>query len=197
MKILDLWDFPVTLYYNAQEKKCITIHVLLGNIRPRLRYRKMQILWSFQGARPLDLHQDSTMELLGAFSAPIHSNVLRNDRRSLHVVPTIWQASQTKRQKTVWLGGGGGGGTLIGLPPHQLHSHYATGQLWLEWHQIEIGPVRRKISWLTSWNKNYGYGENASGRLKPANSSSKLSNKGWQISNFTSSSVICMRDQTW
>ena len=28
-------------------KKCITIHVLLGNIRPRFRYRKMQILWTF------------------------------------------------------------------------------------------------------------------------------------------------------
>ena len=65
MKILDLWDFPVTLYCNAHEKKCITIHVLLGNIRRRFRYRKMKILWSFQRARPLDLHQDSAMELLG------------------------------------------------------------------------------------------------------------------------------------
>ena len=27
--------------------KCITIHVLLGNIRPRFRYHKMQILWTF------------------------------------------------------------------------------------------------------------------------------------------------------
>ena len=27
-------------------KKCITIHLLLGNIRPRIRYRKMQVLWT-------------------------------------------------------------------------------------------------------------------------------------------------------
>ena len=87
--------------------KCITIHLLLGNIRPRIRYRKMQILWSFQGASQLDLHQDSTMELLGACSARIHSNVLRNDRRSLHVVPTTWYGSQTKRQKKYDWGGGG------------------------------------------------------------------------------------------
>ena len=33
-------------------KKCITIYLLLGSIRPRIRYRKMQILWSFQGASP-------------------------------------------------------------------------------------------------------------------------------------------------
>ena len=52
-----------------QIKKCITIHVLLGNIRPRFRYRKMQVLWRFQGARPLNLHQDSTMELLLAAPA--------------------------------------------------------------------------------------------------------------------------------
>ena len=105
-------------------KKCITIHLLLDNIRPRIRYRKMQILWRFQGASPLDLHQDSTIELLGACSARIHSNVLRNDRRPLHVVPMTWYASQTKRQKMYdW---GGGGAPLIGLPPHQLLSHHAT-----------------------------------------------------------------------
>ena len=33
-------------------KKCVTIHLLLGNIRPRIRYRKMQIVWSFQGRAP-------------------------------------------------------------------------------------------------------------------------------------------------
>ena len=68
-------------------------------------------------------------------------------------------------------------------------------QLWLDWHEIDIGLVRRNIFWLT-WNNNYGYGENASGRLKSANSSSKLSDKEWQIRNFTSDPVICIRDQT-
>ena len=85
-------------------KKCITIHVLFGNIiRPRFRYLKIQILWSFQGASPLDLYQDSTIELL-----PIHPKVLRNDWGSLHFVPTTWHASQTKRQKKYDWGGGGG-----------------------------------------------------------------------------------------
>ena len=70
-------------------------------------------------------------------------------------------------------------------------------QLWLDWHQIDIGPVERKISWLTSSIKNYGYGENASGRLKSANSSSSnLSKKEWQIRNFASAPVICVRYQT-
>ena len=45
-----------------------------------------------------------------------------------------------------------------------------------------------KISWLTSQNKNYGDRKNASGRLKPANSSSELSNKGYPS--------ICIKDQT-
>ena len=87
------------------KKKCIIIYLLLGNIRPRIRYRKMQILWSVQGTSLLD-HQDSTMELLGAYSARIHSNVMRNDRRSLHVVPTTRYASQSERQKKYDWGGG-------------------------------------------------------------------------------------------
>ena len=44
------------------------------------------------------------------------------------------------------------------------------------------------ISRLTSLNKNYGNGKNAYGRLKSANSSSKLSNKGCPL--------ICIKDQT-
>ena len=44
------------------------------------------------------------------------------------------------------------------------------------------------IFWLTSLNKKYGDEKNANGRLKSANSSSKLSNKGCL--------VICIKDQT-
>ena len=48
------WTFGIFpwLCTAVHMKKCITIHVLLGNIRPRFRYRKMQILWTFtlQGA---------------------------------------------------------------------------------------------------------------------------------------------------
>ena len=113
-------------------KKCITIDLLLGNIRPRIRYRKMQILWSFQGASPLDPHQDSTMELLGACSARIHSNVLR---RPLHAVPTTWYASQTKRQKKYdWEEGGGGGGiSRAASPAASLPPRHCSGKLefWL------------------------------------------------------------------
>ena len=117
-----LWTFGIFLWLciTMHMKKCITIHLLLGNIRPRIKYCKMQILWSFQGGSPLDLHQDSTMELLEACNAWIHSNVLHNDRRSFYVVP---MTSQTKRQKKYdW-----GGAPLIRLPPQQLHSHHATG----------------------------------------------------------------------
>ena len=97
-------------------KKCITIHLLLGNIRPRIRYLKMQILWSFQG----DLHQDSTIELLGACSTRIHSNVLRNDRQSLHVVPTTRYMSQTKRQGKRSMTGWGGGINRTASPTASL-----------------------------------------------------------------------------
>ena len=45
-----------------------------------------------------------------------------------------------------------------------------------------------KISWLTSYNKNYGDKKNASGRAKSTNSSSELSNKR--------SPLICIKDQT-
>ena len=48
--------------------------------------------------------------------------------------------------------------------------------------------LQGKIFWLTSQNKNYGDGKNASGRLKSANSSSKLNNKGCPL--------ICIKDQT-
>ena len=48
--------------------------------------------------------------------------------------------------------------------------------------------LQGKISFLTSQNKNYGDRKNASGRLKSANSSSKLSNKGCPL--------ICIKDQT-
>ena len=92
-------------------KKCITIHLLLVNVRPRFTYRKMQILWSFT----------LLWNCWGACSPPIHPNVLRNDRRSLHVLPTTWHASQTKRQKKY---GWGRGAPLIELPPQQLYSHH-------------------------------------------------------------------------
>ena len=47
---------------------------------------------------------------------------------------------------------------------------------------------REKFSWLISQTKNYGDRNNANRRLKSANSSSKLSNKGCPL--------ICIKDQT-
>ena len=52
-KFCTFWNFPVTLYCNTLEKY-MTIHVFLSILHPALgRYCKMQILWSFQGFRPL------------------------------------------------------------------------------------------------------------------------------------------------
>ena len=85
-------------------KKCITIHLLLGNIRPRIRYCKMQIFGASRGQAPWTSTR-TTMEQMGACGARIYSNVLRNDRRSLHVVSTTCYAFQTKRQKKYDLGG--------------------------------------------------------------------------------------------
>ena len=48
--------------------------------------------------------------------------------------------------------------------------------------------LKGKIPGLTSYNKNYGDGMNASGRVKSTNSSSELSDKGCPL--------ICIRDQT-
>ena len=57
--------------------------------------------------------------------------------------------------------------------------------------QLSQCCLQGKISWLTSYSKNYaiyGDGKNASGRLKSANSLSILSNKGCPL--------ICIKDQT-
>ena len=130
-------------------KKCIIIHLLLGNIRPRIRYRKMQILWSFQEASPLDLHQDSTMELLGSCSTRIHSNVLRNDRRSLHVVPTTWYASQTKKE--VWLGGAinRAASLAASLPPRHWIYHRFTSTVCVRVHITQHGRYHQCL-WVIS-----------------------------------------------
>ena len=50
-KFWTFWNFPVTLYCNADEKS-ITIHVSI--LDPSFRYCGMRILWSFQGLRLLD-----------------------------------------------------------------------------------------------------------------------------------------------
>ena len=101
-------------------KKWITVHVLLSSIRPRFRYHKMQNLWSFQGASHLDLHQDSTIELLGGLVAPpsIQMNCTMTDGHCKLCLRHDTRP-KTKRQNSMT------GAPLIGLPPQQLHPHHA------------------------------------------------------------------------
>ena len=80
--------------------------VLLGNVRPRFRCRKMQIFGASRGRALWTSTRTLPWNYWGACSAPIHQNVLHNNWRSLHVVPTAWHASQTKRQKSMTGGGG-------------------------------------------------------------------------------------------
>ena len=113
-------------------KKCITIHVLLGNIRPRFRYRNIQILWSYQEARPLDLHQDSTMELLGrGLVAPPFTQMYCAMAHGHCMLCLRHDTSPRPRGKTNY--DWGRGAPLIGLPPQQLYSHHATTFQWLFW----------------------------------------------------------------
>ena len=122
MKTLDLWDFPVTLYCNAYEK-CITIHLLLGSIRPRIGYRKMQILWSFQGASPRSSTRTLPWNYWGLV-APASTQMycaMTDDHCMLCLRHDTCPRPKGKRSMT------GGGAPLIGLPPQQLHSHHATG----------------------------------------------------------------------
>ena len=109
-------------------KKCITIHLLLGNIRPRIRYRKMQILWSFQGASPLDLHQDSTMELLGLV-APA-STQMYCAMTDGHCMLCLRHDTRPRPKGKRSITGGGGGGAInraaspaASLPPRHWVPH--------------------------------------------------------------------------
>ena len=55
----------------------------------------MQILWNLEGASPLDLHQDSTMKLMGVCTASIHPNVLHNDGCAYDMTPVPDQEAKS------------------------------------------------------------------------------------------------------
>ena len=127
--------------------KCITIHVLLGNIRPRFRYHKMQILWSFQGSR-----QDPTkelLELLEPLVAPPFTQMYcaMTDGHCMLCLPHDTRPRpRGKRSMT-------GGAPLIGLPPQQLHSHHATAYNYLTLEKgrqfdgvYKVSPLSEKIN---------------------------------------------------
>ena len=141
------WTFGIFLWLCTamHMKKCITIHVLLGNIRPRFRYSKMQILWSFQGGEPPGPLPGLYHGSAGGLVAPPSTQTYR----SLHVVPTTWHASQTKRQKKYDWGGGGGAinraaSPAASLPPcHCISAWYfkMNTPIYMRNHFVDRDPV--------------------------------------------------------
>ena len=94
-------------------KKCITIHQLLGNIRPRIRYRKMQIRWSFQGRVPWASTRTLPWNCWGLV-APASTQMycaMTDGHCMLYLRHDTRPRPKGKRSMT------GGWAPLIGLPP--------------------------------------------------------------------------------
>ena len=71
-------------------KKCMTVHALLGNIRPRFRYSKDADSLELPGGEPPGPPpgpNNGTAGWGGVVVPPSHLNVFHNDKQSLHVVP--------------------------------------------------------------------------------------------------------------
>ena len=105
-------------------KKCIAIHLLLGNIRPRIRYRKMQIVWSFQGRAPWTSTRTLPWNCWGLV-APASTQMYCTMTDGHCMLCLRHDTRPRPKGKRSITGGGGGGAPLIGLPPQQLHSHHA------------------------------------------------------------------------
>ena len=79
-------------------KKCITIHVLLGNIRPRFRCRKMQLPEGELTGPPPGLYYATAGE--GGGRGLVYCAMTDG-----YCMLCLWHASQTKRHKSITEGG--------------------------------------------------------------------------------------------
>ena len=123
-------------------KKCITIHVLLGNIRPGFRYGKMQILWSFQ-ASPLGPQSGLYHGTAGVFVAP-PSTQMYCAMTDGHCMLCL--RHDTRPRPRGKKGMMGEGAPLIGLPPQKLHSHHATVSDPLQSAQIHENATKMTLN---------------------------------------------------
>ena len=103
-------------------KKCITIHLVLGNIRPRIWYRKMQILWSFQESSPWTSTRTLPWNCWGLVA--LASTQMYCAMTDGHCMLCLRHDTRPRPKGKICMTGGP---PLIGLPPQQLHSRHATG----------------------------------------------------------------------
>ena len=111
MKILDLWDFPVTLYCNAHEKMHNHPRIVdpdLGTVRCRF----------------FGLHSTSCWGGGGGGSCSTPSTQMYCAMTDGHCMLYLRHYTRPRpREKSMT---GGRGAPLFGVPPQQLHSHHAT-----------------------------------------------------------------------
>ena len=98
-------------------KKCITIHVLLGNIRTRFRCHKMELRGGEPPGPPPGLYHETA----GGFVPPPSTQMYRAMTGG-HCMLCLRHDTRPRPRRKKYEEGRGA--TSIGLPPH---SHHATG----------------------------------------------------------------------